>query len=58
MASRALASLAQEAAVVRIEALSKSGQNQAAAEEAARFLRTHPASPYAKRVQRLVSPSR
>jgi hypothetical protein len=50
-------SLAQEATVVRIEALAKSGAHEAAAEHAARFLRAHPSSPYASRIRRLTNPA-
>jgi hypothetical protein len=47
-------SLAQETAVVRIEALAKSGAHERASEQARSFLRDHPGSPYAGRVRRVL----
>jgi hypothetical protein len=49
-------SLAQETAVVRIEALANSGAHDLAAEQARSFLSAHPRSPYAGRVRRILAP--
>jgi hypothetical protein len=46
--------LGQEAAVLRIEALERSGQHGSAQALARRFLRNHPSSTYVGRVSRLV----
>jgi hypothetical protein len=45
-------SLSQEAAVLRIEALSKQGKREEAAALANRFLAAHPSSPYAAKLRR------
>jgi outer membrane protein assembly factor BamD (BamD/ComL family) len=45
--------LSQEAAVIRIEALAKSGDAAAASALAASFLQAHPTSPHAARIRRL-----
>jgi hypothetical protein len=49
--------LSQEASVVRIEALAKSGARGAAMTEAKRFSEAYPNSPYAMRLQRLLQPT-
>lgn len=46
--------LAQEAAVLRIDALDKQGNRAEAIREARRFLAEHPDSPHAERLQRLM----
>jgi TolA-binding protein len=48
--------LRPEAAYLRIQALSKSGQREAARALAARFLARHPKSPHAAQLQALLSP--
>jgi hypothetical protein len=48
--------LRPEAAYLRIQALSKSGQSGAARNLAARFLVSHPKSPHAAQLQALISP--
>lgn len=45
--------LKQEAAVLRVEALEKSGDEKRAAELAKKFVREHPNSPHVERVQNL-----
>jgi hypothetical protein len=50
--------LALEAEVLRIEALARSGQAEAASARAASFLAAHPSSPYAHRVRSIVAPPR
>ena len=47
--------LRPEATYLRIQALSKSGQRDAARELAARFLAKHPSSPHAAQLQALLS---
>jgi len=47
--------LRPEATYLKIQALSKSGQHEAARELAARFLGKHPSSPHAAQLQRLLS---
>jgi hypothetical protein len=49
--------LAQEAAVLRIDALAQQGNRRAAAAEARRFLNAHPHSPHAERLQILAGAS-
>jgi len=46
--------LAQEAALLRIEALAGAGERGAARRHAQRFLREHPASPHASRIRALL----
>ncbi len=48
--------LRPEASYLRIQALSKSGQREAARALAARFLASHPKSPHAAQLQALLSP--
>jgi outer membrane protein assembly factor BamD (BamD/ComL family) len=47
--------LSPEATVVRIEALAARGDRAAAARLATEFLRSHPASPHAKRLRSLLA---
>jgi outer membrane protein assembly factor BamD (BamD/ComL family) len=49
--------LRPEAAILRIEALVASGDRPAAARAARAFLAANPSSPYAPRIQRLLSQS-
>ena len=46
----------QEAVMLRIEALSRSGNRSAARQLAKRFLASKPSSQYAKRIESLVGP--
>jgi len=48
--------LRAEATLLRIEALSKSGQDQAAAELASRFARQNPTSPLVDRARSFIKP--